>query len=389
MTAAATPRIFLDNAATTRPDPRVVDEMVPYLKEQWGNPSSLHAYGREARVAIERARKMVAALLGCSPAELFFTSGGTEADNTALCGAVRSLGLKHIITSPIEHHAVLHTAETLAHRGEVQLHLVRLDENGYVDYAHLESLLASIGEPALVSLMHGNNEVGNLTDLERVGTLVRAHGGYFHSDTVQTIGHFPLKLSALPVDFIAGAGHKFHGPKGTGFLYVNSRVKIAPFINGGAQERNMRGGTENVAGIMGLAKALELACSEMDAHRTHILEVKMAMKEALEAQIPGIRFNGASGEAEGSLYTVLSASLPPNPISEMLLLRLDMAGICASGGSACSSGSSVGSHVLNALYPGSDRQGVRFSFSKYNTVEEVRQAVDVLAGLLLGEKVVA
>ena len=382
-------RIFLDNAATTQPDSAVVDEMIPFLREQWGNPSSLHGYGREARVALEQARKKVAHLLGAAPAEIFFTSGGTEADNTAICGAVRTLGCKHIITSAIEHHAVLHTAETLAHRGEAQLHLVRLDADGYVDYEHLAALLASLPAPVLVSLMHGNNEVGNLTDLHLVGQMVRRHGGYFHSDTVQTVGHFPLDLKNTPVDFIAGAGHKFHGPKGTGFLYVNGRAKIDPFVCGGAQERNMRGGTENVAGIMGLAKALELACTDMEAHRRHVLEVKMTLKAALEARIPGIRFNGGSGRAEGSLYTVLSASLPPNPISEMLLLRLDMAGVCASGGSACSSGSQVGSHVLNALYPGSDRQGVRFSFSRNTTVAEVLQAADILAELLVGEKVAA
>ena len=383
----ASDRIFLDNAATTQPDPRVVDEMIPYLREQWGNPSSLHTYGRQARVAIERARKSVASLLGASPAEIFFTGSGTEADNTVLCGVVRSLGVRHIVTSPIEHHAVLHTAQHLAHKGEAQLHLVSLDAQGYVDYAHLEALLASLDGPALVSLMHGNNEVGNLTDLERVGTIVRKHNGYFHSDTVQTVGHFPLNLSQLPVDFIAGSGHKFHGVKGTGILYVSSRAKIGPFITGGAQERNMRGGTENVAGIMGLAKALEISCAEMEAHHAHILSIKKALKAALEERIPGIRFNGGSADMDSSLYTVLNASLPMNPIGEMLLLRLDMAGLCVSGGSACSSGAQAGSHVLNHLYPGSERQGVRFSFSKYNTVEEAVQAADILAGLLVGEKV--
>ncbi len=380
-TIAHTDRIYLDNAATTRLEPRALEAMLPYLDNQFGNPSSLHTYGREARVAIEKARKKVAELMGAAPAEIFFTSGGTEADNTAICGAVRHLGVKHIITSAIEHHAVLHTVENMHHRGEINMHMVNLTPDGDVDLEHLEELLQHYS-PCLVTLMHGNNEVGNLLPIKAVGNLVHKYDSYFHSDTVQTLGHFPLNLGKLPVDFIAGSGHKFHGPKGNGILYVSNRVKIGPFISGGSQERNMRGGTENVAGIVGLAAALELACSEMEAHHRHIVGLKGKMLEILRQDIPGIQFNGRSADLEHSLYTVLNCSLPPSPANEMLLFRMDIGGICASGGSACTSGSQVGSHVLNTLYPSSERQGLRFSFSKYNTEEEISRAVHVLADLV-------
>ena len=372
-------RIYLDNAATTAPDPRVLDAMLPYWKEHWGNPSSLHTVGREARVAIERARKQLASLLGASPAEIFFVSGGTEADNMVLRGAVEYLGVRHIITSAIEHHAVLHTAEHLEKQGLAKLHLVRLDDAGFVDHNHLEELLAGLGSPALVSLMHGNNEIGNLLDLEATGTLVRKYNGYFLSDTVQTVGHYRLNLSQLPVDFVAGSAHKFHGPKGIGFLYMNGRGAIGPYQTGGAQERNMRGGTENVAAIVGMAKALELAYAELDRDNTHILALKQTLIDGLLATIPDIQFHGGSAQLDKSLLHVLNVSLPAHPGNEMLLLRLDMEGICASGGSACSSGAQVASHVLEALYPGSERAGLRLSFSKHNTLDEVHRVVALLA----------
>jgi len=372
-------RIYLDNAATTAPDPRVVAEMLPYLHSLWGNPSSLHTVGREARVALERARKTIAACLGAAPAEIFFTSGGTEADNTALRGAVASLGVRHIITSAIEHHAVLHTAEALAKQGLAQLHLAPLDAQGFLDYEGLETMLHELEGPALVSLMHGNNEVGNLIDLNRVGHMVRARGGYFHTDTVQTLGHYMYELHKMPVDFIAGAAHKFHGPKGAGFMYMSSRARVQPYQTGGAQERNMRGGTENMPAIVGMAKALELAQSTLVADRAHILELKKLLMQQVQARIPGISYNGGSADLNRSLYHVLSVSLPPDPAQEMLLLRLDMEGLCVSGGSACSSGTAVGSHVLEALYPGSERQGVRFSFSRHTTTEEVLRAAEILA----------
>lgn len=374
--------VYLDNAATTRLDPEVVEAMLPLMTEQYGNPSSIHSHGRTVRTAIERARKTVASLLNTSPAEIFFTSGGTEADNTAIRSSIETYGLTHAITSPLEHHAVLHTLEYLARQGTVRLSLVEVDERGHINLAHLERLLLQ-NPRSLVSLMHGNNEIGNLLDLHRVGELCRQYDAIFHSDTVQTMGHFRHDLQQLPVDFIVGAGHKFHGPKGVGFLYVNAeRVNIHPFIYGGAQERNRRGGTENVYGIIGLAKALEIAYRDMDAHRQHITSLKRRMIARLQEKMPEVQFNGDSADVDNSLYTVLNVSLPVSDLSDMLLFNLDIARISASGGSACSSGSNVGSHVLAAL-PGLDpeRGYVRFSFGKYNTAEEIDYAVDTLVGL--------
>ncbi|WP_080239484.1 cysteine desulfurase family protein [Spirosoma rigui] len=374
--------VYLDNAATTRLDSEVLDAMLPLMTEQFGNPSSIHSHGRAVRTAVEKARKTVASLLNTSPAEIFFTSGGTEADNTAIRSSIETYGLTHAITSPLEHHAVLHTLQHLAKQGQVRLSMVNVDEQGHVDLDHLGKLLRSFPR-SFVSLMHGNNEIGNLLDLHRVGTLCRQHDAIFHSDTVQTMGHFQHDLKTLPVDFIVGAGHKFHGPKGVGFLYVNAeRANIHPFIYGGAQERNRRGGTENVYGIVGLAKALEIAYRDMDAHRQHITRLKSRMIDQLRAKMPEVRFNGDSATIDSSLYTVLNVSLPASELSDMLLFSLDIARISASGGSACSSGSNIGSHVLAAL-PGLDqnRGYVRFSFGKYNTVEEIDYAVDTLVGL--------
>ncbi len=388
-----TAAIYLDNAATTRLDPEVLDAMLPLMTEQFGNPSSIHSHGRAVRSAIEKSRKTVASLLNTSPAEIFFTSGGTEADNTAIRSSIETYGLTHAITSSLEHHAVLHTLQHLEKQGTVQLSWVNIDAKGHVDLVHLEELLRlnrNTGSPrSLVSLMHGNNEIGNMLNLNRVGEICRAYNAIFHSDTVQTMGHFQHNLQQLPVDFIVGAGHKFHGPKGVGFLYVNAeRVKIHPFMYGGAQERNMRGGTENVYGIVGLAKALEISYRDMDAHRQHITALKHRMIDKLRAKMPDVQFNGNSADVENSLYTVLNVSLPASDMSDMLLFSLDIARISASGGSACSSGSSVGSHVLAALPEIDPERGyVRFSFGKYNTTNEIDYAVDTLMGLYQKELV--
>ncbi len=247
--------VYLDNAATTPMDDRVIEAMLPFMRGQFGNPSSVHSHGREVRTAIEKARKKVAELIHASPSEIFFTSGGTEADNTALVCGIESHGISHAITSPLEHHAVLHTLEMLAKKGQVQLSLLDVNEQGEIDLQQLEELLKK-NPKSMISLMHGNNEIGNLNDLERIGTMARAYDAFFHSDTVQTMGHYAHDLSQLPVDALVAGAHKFHGPKGVGFLYVRKDKKIHPFIHGGAQERNMRGGTENVIGIIGLAKAL-------------------------------------------------------------------------------------------------------------------------------------
>jgi cysteine desulfurase len=371
--------IYLDNAATTPLDPEVFDAMKPFMLEDYGNPSSTHAHGRKVRAAIESARKKIAELLHCTPGEIIFTSGGTEADNAILTSAVQTYGIKHAISTPIEHHAVEQTLEQLKHRG-LTLHMVNLDEKGHVDLSHLETLLKQ-NPGALVSLMHANNEIGNLLDLQRVGELCHNYQAYFHSDTVQTVGHYKHNLSQLNVHGITAAAHKFHGPKGVGFMFIRKDKKIKPFVHGGAQERNMRGGTENVYGIIGLAKALEIAYRDMDDHIRHIEKLKSRMIDQLRQNIPGVSFNGDCCNLERSLYTVLSVSLPESEDNSMLLFNLDLQGISVSGGSACSSGAVGGSHVLGALYPESKRGTVRFSFSKYNTQQEIDTAVAKLAEL--------
>ena len=374
-------RVYLDNAATTPLDPAVFEAMKPLMVEFYGNPSSIHAHGREVRSHIERSRKKVADLLNTSPSEIFFTSGGTEADNTALRCSVSSLGIQRIITCKIEHHAVLHTTELL-HKQGVELDFVAVDGKGNIDMGHLAHLLANSKARTLVTLMHANNEIGNLIDLEAIGTLCHEHGALFHSDTVQTIGHLKHDLSRLPVDFIVGAAHKFNGPKGVGFLYVHHDTKINPFIHGGAQERNMRGGTENVYGIVGLAKALELAYAEMAEHRAHIEGLKIRMMKKLKDIIPDIQFNGESDNLEKSLYTVLNVCVPESANNEMLLFNLDINGISTSGGSACSSGSSIGSHVLAELDRDQKRGAIRFSFGRDNTQEEIDYVVDKLGEIV-------
>jgi cysteine desulfurase len=369
-------RIYLDNAATTPMADEVIDAMIPMMREHYGNPSSTHAHGRKVRGIIEEARGSIASLLKCAPGEIFFTSGGTEADNLALRGSVAKLGIKNIISSSIEHHAVLHTVEELHHQQGMGLHFVTLDSKGHVDMDHLAALLQE-NPNALVSLMHANNEIGTMIDINAVGQMVHNAQGIFHCDTVQTMGHFPFNLGEGHVDFLAGAGHKFNGPKGVGFIYINKKNRIVPEITGGAQEREMRGGTENVIGIVGLSKALEIAYRDIDAKQKHISHLKSSMIDLLKEQIPGVSFNG---DPEGrSLYTVLSVSLPPNEMSSMLLFQLDLAGISCSGGSACSSGSTAGSHVINSLSPGTDRSTIRFSFGKHNTLEEIQYTVNQLA----------
>lgn len=373
-------KIYLDNAATTKLDEKVLDAMLPIMKEEFGNPSSIHSYGRKVRSVVENARKTVAKLLNITPAELFFTSGGTEADNMAICQSVEVYGIKHIISSKIEHHAVEHTICVLEKQGKVKVSWVNLDKFGNVDLVHLEQLLKE-NTKTLVSLMHANNEIGTLLPLNQVGELCEKYGALFHSDTVQTMGHYPMDLNNTKVHFVTCAAHKFHGPKGVGFLYINHNCKLSPFIHGGAQERNMRGGTENVYGIVGLAKALEICYADMEAHQKHIFEIKNYLKQRLIDTIPGIEFNGEVS-FEKSLYTVLNCMFPAHPDAEMLLFNLDILGIAASGGSACSSGSNQGSHVLRGIGADMSRASVRFSFCKYNTKEEIDIVVEKLNKLL-------
>lgn len=353
---------------------------MPYLTEKFGNPSSIYSYGRESRLAIENARKSVAKILNAHPAEIFFTSGGTESSNTAICAAVRDLGCKHIITSPVEHHATLHTVENLYHRGEAALSYVKMLPNGHIDMDDLEQLLASSEEKCVVTLMHANNEIGNMLDIHAVGELAKKYNAIFHSDTVQTVGHFPFDLRNTPVHFITGAGHKFHGPKGVGILYINENVKIKPFIQGGGQERNMRAGTENLYGVVGFARALEMATENYEKDSAHIKGLKLYMMDQLKKHINGVSFNG--DPLGRSLYTVVSASFPKTEKSEMLLFNLDINNICASGGSACTSGADAGSHVIRAINNNPNQVTVRFSFSKQNTKEEIDTVVEKLKEMI-------
>lgn len=373
--------IYLDNAATTALAPEVFEAMTPYLKEHYGNPSSTHHLGRKTKAVIETSRRTIAKALNCLPSEIYFTSGGTEADNLAMHAAVRDLGCQHIITSPIEHSAIIKTAELLRDQGKVQLHWVKLTATGHVDLEHLETLL-SANAHAYVTLMHGNNEIANLLPLKKVSELCQKYEAIFHSDTVQTMGHYAFDLNQVPISMLNAAAHKFHGPKGTGFIYINRHLKIQPDITGGGQERGMRGGTENIAGIVGLAKAVELAYSDLHHHAAHISQMKQLMKDGLLKLFPSIIFNGDSASTE-SLYTVLNTTFPAHENADMFLFLLDLKGICASGGSACSSGATKGSHVLgaiNALRTG--QASVRFSFGRYTTQEEVEEALSIIQMLM-------
>jgi cysteine desulfurase len=366
-------RVYLDNAATTPLDPEVLKQMYTVMESTYGNPSSIHGHGREARTLIERSRKTIANLLHTSPAEIFFTSSGTEADNTAIRCGIIDHQIKHAITSRMEHHAVIHTMEALERTGVIKLSFVDVDEKGNIDYDHLGQLLKE-NDRSFVSLMHANNEIGTLSDMDRVGAICEAYNAIYHCDTVQTMGHYRHDLGKLKAHFLVCAGHKLHGPKGVGFLHVNHRIKIKPLIYGGAQERNMRGGTENIYGIVGLAKALEIAYAEMDQHQQYIQGLKTYMISELNEKVPGVSFNGET-DPDKSLYTVLNVSFPEMEMADMLLFNLDIAGISASGGSACSSGTDIGSHVLTAIGANPSRPSVRFSFSKYNTKEEIDYTV--------------
>jgi cysteine desulfurase len=372
--------IYLDNAATTPLAPEVFEAMVPFLKDHFGNPSSTHQFGRKTKSAVENARRTIAYNLNVTPREICFTSGGTEADNLAIRSAVYDLGCTHIITSKIEHKAVLTTSQLLAEKGVVRISYVDLHRDGQVDLNSLEELL-STDEKSLVSLMHCNNEIATRIPLKEIGELCAQNDAIFHSDTVQSMCHYAFDLTETHVHFITGSAHKFHGPKGIGFLYVNKDIRINALITGGGQERQLRGGTENVYAIVGLGKAVEIAYKDMDAHRAHIWGVKNHMINRLETEIPGVEFNGDS-KSPDSLYTVLNITLPECPNSSMMLFLLDLEGIACSGGSACSSGATQGSHVLAGINAIKDkRTSLRFSFSRYTTKEEVDFCMEKLKAL--------
>lgn len=367
--------VYLDNAATTPLDPTVLEAMMPYFKEHFGNPSSTHQFGRKTKSAIEKVRRDIASRLGVTPSEIVFTSGGTEADNMAILGAVQQLGVKHVITTPIEHHAVTHTVEAVNNAGSATVHMLNLDSLGRPDMTQLEELLSKLEGPVLVSIMHANNEIGTVNDIEAIGNLAHKYGALYHSDTVQTMGHLPLNLGTLPVDFATAAAHKFHGPKGVGFLYLSKSTRISSLIHGGSQERSLRAGTENLYGIVGMGKALELAVDNLDTDRKQVAELRDYFKNQLLETFPDAQFNGCQ---ENALYTVLSVSLPAHENGGMLLFLLDIDGIACSAGSACSSGSNVGSHVLKAIGAPEDRLNIRFSFSRQNTREEIDYTLEKL-----------
>ena len=367
--------VYFDNAATTPISKKVLDKMIPYMEDGFGNPSSIHKRGREIKSVIEKSRSKVADILSCEPGEIFFTSGGTEADNMFIINTVLEKKIDTVITSKVEHHAVLHCCDYLNKTQNINIKYVSINDNGEVDLDDLEKITSN-NKNSLVSLMHGNNEIGNINDLKTISKICEKNNVVFHSDTVQTVGHYAIDLNKINIQGIVGSAHKFHGPKGIGFLYLNNKHKISPFIHGGAQERNMRGGTENVYGIVGLSEALTLAYENMATHKEKIIALKSHMIESLKQKVKGVKFNGLSSDLDNSLYTVLNASIPNVDDQQMFLFNLDINNIAASAGSACSSGSDSGSHVLKEIKTDEGFVNVRFSFSKYNSIEEVDYVIN-------------
>lgn len=366
--------VYLDNAATTPIAPEVIEAMIPVLRDGFGNPSSSHSFGRKSKALLEVSRRSIAKHMNCQPSEIIFTSGGTEADNMALNSCVNEMGVTHIITSCLEHHAIGHTADAISKSGKARVSCVKVDSKGNVDLADLERLLQS-DDKTLVSLMHANNEIGTLLPLSKVSAMCRKYNAYFHSDTVQTMGHYAFDLQELDIDFITCAAHKFHGPKGIGFLYVNKNVKVGSMIHGGAQERGFRGGTENVYGIVGLAKAMDLAYEDVEGHQKHVQTLKSYMISQFQNYFDDIQFHGEI-EPHNSLYTVLNVCFPRTEKAGMLLFTLDLKGVAVSGGSACSSGAAKGSHVLEGIGADMTRPNARFSFSRYTTKKEIDFALE-------------
>ena len=363
-------KVYLDNAATTPIAPEIIEMMSQMMKTHFANPSSVHSFGRESKIIVESARKRIAKLLNTSPGSIFFTSGGTEADNMAIKCAIHDHKITHAITSKISHQAVLYPLQDLDKEGVIKLSYVAIDKDGAVSLSHLKELLKD-NSRTFVSIMHANNEIGTLEDLKQIGEICKEYNAIFHSDTVQTIGHYPFNMQDLNVDFMAASAHKFHGPKGVGFIYISENIKIKPLIRGGGQERNMRAGTENIYGIAALAMAMEMAYEHLEEEVKYIKGLKKYMIEKLQTEIEDVQFYGKCTDIENSLYTVLSCNFPETDIAEMLLFNLDILGVACSGGSACASGGNKGSHVLTEIAPNSKRPGIRFSFSKYNTKEDI------------------
>ncbi|PWL38328.1 cysteine desulfurase [Flagellimonas aquimarina] len=374
-------KVYLDNAATTQVREGVIAKMQEALALYYGNPSSTHSYGRSAKTAVEKARKTIAKTLNAQPSEIIFTSGGTEADNMILRCAVRDLGVKTIITSKIEHHAVLHTAEELEKEYGISLDYVDLDAKGNPVLAHLEELLAKDASKKLVSLMHVNNEIGNITDIAAIGEICKENDAFFHSDTVQSVGHYPWDVEKIPIDFFTAAAHKFHGPKGIGFAFIRKNSGLKPMIFGGSQERGFRAGTEPFHNIVGLEEAFVSSYENLEEEVKLVRGLKQHFVEKIKKEIPEVEFNGFSGDMDKSTYTLVNVRLPfDKQKGLMLLFHLDIKGIACSKGSACQSGSNMGSHVLTEILDDTEleKPSLRFSFSKYNTIQELDYTIEIL-----------
>jgi len=367
-------RIYFDNAATSPLEPLALDAMLPFFKEDFGNPSSVHALGRKAKATVETARKEIAKALNASSAEIFFTSGGTESDNIAIIQTVLSNNIKFVISSPIEHHAVLHSVQFLEKMNLCKVFWVKHDEKGRIDLTHFKKLLQNCPR-AFVSIMHANNEIGNLNPIEEMAKLTKEVGGIFHSDCVQTVGHYPFDLKNSNIDLISASAHKFNGPKGIGFLYKKPHIKLETFMFGGNQEKGLRSGTENVAFAVGMAKALNVSCENLAKDTTYVSDLKKYFVSQIIKHFPTWTFNGLSDENDNANYSIVSLQLPVHEDNQMLLFNLDLVGICVSGGSACASGSLKGSHVLQAIQPNSLGASLRFSFSRFNTKDEIDYAI--------------
>ena len=373
-------RVFLDNASTTPMHQEIIDMMSDMMKSTFANPSSVHSSGREAKVIIENARKTIADLLNTSPGSIFFTSGGTEADNMAIRSTIQDYNIQHVVTSKIAHHAVLYPLQDLENKNIIKITYVDIDNDGIISLSHLKDILKN-NSRTFVSIMHANNEIGTIQDIKKIGEICNDYNAIFHSDTVQTIGHYPFNMEDLNVHFMAASAHKFHGPKGIGFIYISDKIKISPLLRGGGQERNMRAGTENVCSIAGLAMAMQIAYKNLEEETNYIKGLKKHMIKRLKTELNDVQFYAKCTDLENSLYTVLSCHFPETDISEMLIFNLDILGISCSGGSACNSGVSQGSHVLKEILPDSKRPGIRFSFSKYNTKEDIDFTIESLKKL--------
>ena len=379
-------KVYLDNAATTKVRDEVADSIAEVIKNEYGNPSSTHSYGRSSKSIIETSRKEIAVLLNVSPSEIIFTSGGTEGDNMILRNCVKNLNVKHIVSSKIEHHAVTHTIDYLLTCNDIKITYVKIHSNGDIDYDDLENILEGSSEKTLVSLMHINNELGNISNIKLISDLCKKHNALFHSDTVQSIGHYDLDFNKLKLDFFVASAHKFHGPKGVGFVFVRKNTRLGSFITGGMQEKGFRAGTESVHNIYGMSEALKISLKNLVNEKKYVTDIKNYFITNISNEIKGVKFNGTSGKIDKSTYTLVNVLLPiDKKTGGLLMFKLDMKGIACSKGSACQSGSDNGSHVLNEIQNKQDNENIslRFSFSIFNTKKDIDYTILELKKLIL------